>query len=106
MDAELPVGLTMARCIRDYRERTGRFMTAYGRLKPGVSAAQAHRWINAVGEFVSSGNLRYVVYDFLRQVFNEANPDDDVNFVTSLKNAIAVWPGWRLRGAGTLVRYC
>ena len=47
-------------------------------------------WINAVGEFVSSGNLRYVVYDFLRQVFNEANPDDDVNFVTSLKNAIAV----------------
>lgn len=47
-------------------------------------------WVDAVGEFFSSGNLRYVVYTFLREVFNAANPSDDVNFVTSQKNAIAV----------------
>lgn len=47
-------------------------------------------WVDAVGEFVSSGNLRYVVFTFLREVFNAANPEDDVNFVTSQKNAIAV----------------
>lgn len=47
-------------------------------------------WVDAVSEFVSSGNLRFVVFDFLREVFNAANPEDDVNFVTSQKNAIAV----------------
>jgi O-antigen ligase len=47
-------------------------------------------WVDAVGEFLSSGDLRFVVYSFFREVFNSADPSDDVNFMTSLKNAIAV----------------
>ena len=45
-------------------------------------------WIDAIRQFVGSGDLHYVVYTFLNTVFNSTDPD--VNIVTSEKNAIAV----------------
>ena len=47
-------------------------------------------WLDAVREFVTSGNLHFIVFSFLRPVFNSLDPSGDVTFVASLKNAIAV----------------
>jgi O-antigen ligase len=47
-------------------------------------------WFDAIREFLTSGDLHYVVFKFLRPVFNSLDPSGDVTFVASQKNAIAV----------------
>jgi O-antigen ligase len=47
-------------------------------------------WLDAIREFVTSGDLHFVVFSFLRPVFNSLDPSGDVTFVASQKNAIAV----------------
>lgn len=47
-------------------------------------------WLDAIREFLSSGNLHFVVFSFLRPVFNSLEPTGEVTFVASQKNAIAV----------------
>ena len=59
----------------------------------GVVEIAAHRlglsWVDAVGQFVTSGDLHFVVFTFLKTVFSSLN-SNDVNLATSVKNAIAV----------------
>ena len=47
-------------------------------------------WLDAIREFLTGGDLHFVVFSFLRPVFNSLDPSGDVTFVASLKNAIAV----------------
>jgi O-antigen ligase len=47
-------------------------------------------WLDAIREFLTGGDLHYVVFSFLRPVFNSLNPGGEVTFVASQKNAIAV----------------
>lgn len=47
-------------------------------------------WLDAIREFVTSGDLHFVVFSFLRPIFNSLDPTGDVTFVASQKNAIAV----------------
>lgn len=47
-------------------------------------------WLDAIREFVTNGDHHFVVYSFLRPVFNYLNPTDELTFVASQKNAIAV----------------
>jgi len=46
-------------------------------------------WIDAIGQFVRSGDLHFVVYTFLRTVFSSLN-SDDATLAASAKNGIAV----------------
>ena len=59
----------------------------------GVVEIAAHRlglsWTDAIKQFVTSGDLHFVVYTFLKTVFSSLN-SNDVNLATSVKNAIAV----------------
>jgi len=47
-------------------------------------------WLDAITEFVRSGDLQFVIYKFFRPVFNSLDPSADVTVVASQKNAIAV----------------
>lgn len=47
-------------------------------------------WLDAVREFLTSGNLHFVVFSFLRPVFNSLDPTGEITVVASQKNAIAV----------------
>ena len=47
-------------------------------------------WIDAIREFVTSGDLHFVVFSFLRPIFNSLDPTGEVTFVASQKNSIAV----------------
>jgi hypothetical protein len=75
-------------------------------------------WADAVRAFLTSGDLHFIVFSFLRPVFNSLDPTGDVTFVASQKNAIAAcllvstllfrsawpkpsrdWVGWAHMGA-------
>lgn len=47
-------------------------------------------WLDAVTEFVRSGDLQFVIYKFFRPVFNSLDAGADATVVASQKNAIAV----------------
>ena len=47
-------------------------------------------WIDALVEFVRSGDLHFVVYKFFREVFNSLEANTDTTVVASQKNGIAV----------------
>lgn len=47
-------------------------------------------WLNAITEFVRSGDLQFVTYKFFRPVFNSLDAGSDATVVASQKNAIAV----------------
>lgn len=47
-------------------------------------------WLDAIVEFFRSGNLDFVMYDFLRAVFNSQAPSYDLTYSSSLKNDVAI----------------
>jgi len=47
-------------------------------------------WIDAIVQFVRSGDLQFVIYKFFRPIFNSLDRSADATVVASQKNAIAV----------------